>query len=287
MDREHFFEAYGISTLPYTRSDLVRGLEIIARVGFRWVELCKDQEGWLPSFEPRPADLRAHLAPLGLQVHGVHAPFANIGIGHLDRSIADRAVRLVCEAVECCAEIGGSVVVVHVSEKHYVVEGYEESVKVSRDLVYRANEVARHVGVKLVLENLVPYHRPHPRYGSSLVELVREFPEPEIGFCLDTGHAVLTGLNQKKEIEAASPRLLSVHAASNDGRSDTHQLPTTGVVNWVEVEEGLAAIRYAHRLIIEVQPGGDPDAVVGQAAELWRHIAGGPYGPGTIVRRRS
>jgi sugar phosphate isomerase/epimerase len=115
------------------------------------------------------------------------------------------------------------------------------------------------------------------------VELVREFPEPEIGFCLDTGHADLTGLRQKEEIEAAGLRLLSVHAASNDGCSDTHQLPTTGVVNWVEVEEGLTTIGYAHRLIIEVQPDGDANAVVGQAAELWQRLIGGPYGPG---RRR-
>jgi sugar phosphate isomerase/epimerase len=216
-------------------------------------------------------------------VHSVHAPFSNIGIGHLDKTIANQATRLVCESVEGCAEIGGSFVVVHVSEKHYIPERYEESVKVARELVYQANEVARRVGVNLVLENLVPYHRPHPRYGSSLTELVRDFPEPEIGLCLDTGHAALAGLKQKEEIQSAGSRLLSVHAAGTDGQTDTHQLPTTGIVDWREVEEGLMAIGYPHRLIIEVRSDGDADGVVGRAAELWRKLAGGPYGPHSRV----
>jgi len=287
MDRERFFATYGMSTLPYTGRDLLEGLEQIAKAGFRCVELTNDKIGWLPSQEPRPAVLRRELARLGLWVRSIHAPYADIGIGHLDKAVANRAAGLVCEAVEGSAEIGASVVVMHVNEKKYVVDEYQDSVKASRDLVYRANEVARRVGVRLALENMGPYHLPHPRYGSSFTELAREFSEPEIGFCLDTGHVALTGLKQEEEIRAAGARLLSVHAASNDGMSDTHQLPTTGVVNWEEVEVGLAEIGYSAPVIIEALAREDPDIVVAQAAELWRHMAGGAYGPSSTVHRRA
>lgn len=122
--------------------------------------------------------------------------------------------------------------------------------------------------VRDLLENLIA--RPHlpRRFGISLAELSQAFPGDEIGFCLDTGHAVLTGLDLSAEISAAGRRLLSTHIASNDGLADKHWLPNTGVLSWESIRRCLIEGGYEGRYVFELLGGADPDEVLRQAAAL-------------------
>lgn len=91
---------------------------------------------------------------------------------------------------------------------------------------------------------------------------------PSSGLHLDTGHAALTGLDLSGEVSAAGKRLLSTHIASNDGLTDKHWLPTTGVVDWASTKRGLDDGGYAERYVFEVLGGSDPDEVLRQAVDL-------------------
>ena len=94
------------------------------------------------------------------------------------------------------------------------------------------------------------------------------FPDPDIGFCLDTGHAVLSGLDLEAKIRAAGGRLLSTHIASNDGLSDRHWLPTLGLLDWEAARRCLLEGGYTGRYVLEVLGGDDPDGVLRQAVAL-------------------
>jgi sugar phosphate isomerase/epimerase len=183
----------------------------------------------------------------------------------------DRWLELKGAALEYSATLGGQIAVVHASAvKTPVEEGqYEDIVRISIDFVQELKSIADRLGVKLALENLI---RPIFLFGWSLAELAQNFPDEGLGFCLDTGHTVLSGVNIADELLAAGRRLLSVHASNNDGLRDCHQLPSQGVLDWREVEESLITAGYGGCRVLEVWGGDEPDAVLEQLQDLWRYI---------------
>lgn len=48
-----------------------------------------------------------------------------------------------------------------------------------------------------------------------------------LGFCLDTGHANLVGLDMEDFIRTLGTRLKVLHIHDNDGVADLHQIPYT------------------------------------------------------------
>ena len=112
------------------------------------------------------------------------------------------------------------------------------------------------------------------RLGTSLAELCAELPDQRIGFCLDTGHAAVNGIDVASEVHAAGERLISIHAHSNDGRSDLHYPLMQGVVDWGRVVAALAEIGYPHRLVLETAGAGDPDGMLARLSTLWRELPG-------------
>jgi hypothetical protein len=96
---------------------------------------------------------------------------------------------------------------------------------------------------------------------------------PELHFCLDLGHAQMAGVSPEAFLEALGPRLIHVHAHTNDGRYDLHlppgpealhpfalrpctllvELPPRGVEEYLEVHARLASAG----LVPEATGGGE------------------------------
>lgn len=76
--------------------------------------------------------------------------------------------------------------------------------------------------------------------------------EERFAFCMDTGHAMFAGLEQRNAICQIGKRLKTLHLNDNDGVHDSHQLPYMGSVDWNRVCEGLKRIGYAGTLNFEV-----------------------------------
>ena len=190
-------------------------------------------------------------------------------LGYPDWSLMDNWLYLKGTALEYCAQLGGRIAVVHVSGP--VEEGwYEESVRMSKAFVEELKSIADKLGIRLALENL--WRSDRPQLGYSLAELAQAFPDEELGFCLDTGHAAINRVDITTDLQAAGQRLLSVHAHNNDGLRDRHWLPPQGVLDWLEVEESLAAAGYEGCRVLEVSGNGGPDLVLKQLQDLWQYI---------------
>lgn len=267
-----FFKRYGVSSWLYSDRSLEEALAKIAGAGFKQVELWGNQAHLDPRKTPNIRAIRDLLHDLDLHVYSVHLPFSGMDLGYPDRSLKDGWLHLTGTALEYCAQLGGRIAVMHVSGAQRPVdeEQYEDSVRMSIALTQELRSIADQLGVRLALENLL---LGKCQFGSSLAELAQVFPDEELGFCLDTGHAAINRANIATELQAAGQRLLSVHANNNDGLRDSHQLPSQGVLDWREVEDSLAAAGYGGCRMLEVSGrGGDPDVVLEQLQDLWRYI---------------
>ena len=83
-----------------------------------------------------------------------------------------------------------------------------------------------------------------------------------LGFCFDTGHANLVGIDFESFITALGHRLKVLHIHDNDGRSDLHQIPFTFTrtrenkpsTDWQGFVRGLRNIHFDKVLSFETAP---------------------------------
>lgn len=108
-----------------------------------------------------------------------------------------------------------------------------------------------------------------------------------LGFCFDTGHANLVGLDMEKFITTLGHRLKVLHIHDNDGIGDLHQIPFTFTktrenqpsTDWDGFIRGLEAINFKGVLSFETAPvlTAFPDAlkedVLGFIAKIGEHFA--------------
>ena len=93
--------------------------------------------------------------------------------------------------------------------------------------------------------------RINERYGSEV-----------LGFCFDTGHANLIGLDFEDFITKLDYRLKVLHIHDNDGLADLHQIPFTftktreniSSTDWDGFIRGLRNIKYDKELSFETAP---------------------------------
>ena len=275
MQPDRFFDRYALSTAIFEPVPLADVMRRFADAGFRWVEITADDEHHLdPRLEVDLDRLAALLATLGIGVHSVHATFTGLNIGH--PTLGDPAVYrpLVVDSIHRAGALGAKAVVVHpASYMAPMPAGMEpDARRISIDFINDMVEVAAAAGTRVAVENMI--NRGFYRYGTSMVDLAADLPDPRIGFCVDTGHALLNKLDVSAELRAAGDRLISIHAANNDGTYDQHCVPTQGLIDWAEVERTLEAMRYPSRIVLEVIDRKTPaDVTFARVARLYEEIA--------------
>ena len=79
--------------------------------------------------------------------------------------------------------------------------------------------------------------------------LIDELDSPFVGMCLDTGHCSVFGDDPGEMVRLAGPRLRTLHVHDNNGKSDLHWLPYTGVIKW-ESRDAIIRSKISQALII-------------------------------------
>lgn len=84
---------------------------------------------------------------------------------------------------------------------------------------------------------------------------MREFVEAadmsRLHICWDIGHANVQGQNQYDDILAMGDELRALHVQDNDGSSDAHRMPLSGMTNFDRVIRGLLKIGYTGDFTLE------------------------------------
>lgn len=138
----------------------------------------------------------------------------------------------------------------------------EEARELNIGRLSRLAPVAREEGVTICLENMQSVGHNGKRFGDMLnnfhdakdyVDTLNDLAGSEVfGFCLDTGHANIAGVDSCHFIMELGNRLKCFHVHDNDGIDDKHAVPFTGTFDWDRLVETLAKIRYKGYIDFEV-----------------------------------
>ena len=85
-----------------------------------------------------------------------------------------------------------------------------------------------------------------------------------IGTCLDTGHAYLSG-DLYNVMHKLSGHLQLIHANDNSGNYDDHKPPGEGNIDWTKLLAELSQIEFHGGFIQELAGNKEPDIVLAEA----------------------
>lgn len=150
---------------------------------------------------------------------------------------------LLFRSIECTAEAGGEICVIHPCN--------DRSAEQNAEMYEKLIPFAKDCGVKIATENM--WNRAPDR---SIIRAACSGPEDfcrhidilngEIVACLDIGHAEMRTLNTSavELIYALGHRLQALHIHDNDCLNDSHQLPFSMDIDFVPIVKALKDIGY-------------------------------------------
>jgi sugar phosphate isomerase/epimerase len=165
----------------------------------------------------------------------VHGPDSgNLSPGHTEPQVVAETRECVTALLDLAEELGIPRVIWHTWLDVQPFEEWGLAGWVERNAAFW-REALTGRSVEVCLEN---------SWGDSPELLAGEVDEislPNVGACLDVGHAHLQGGNRTDEwVEALGPRIRHMHLHDNDGASDQHHAVGDGTVDWHRV---IAALR--------------------------------------------
>ncbi|MEW6356316.1 MAG: sugar phosphate isomerase/epimerase [Planctomycetota bacterium] len=157
--------------------------------------------------------------------------------------------------------LGAEVMVVHAAGSDWDMGN--EPLRLRRSVALRASllhlaEKAAEKGIAIAVENCGP--EADLRF---LVHVIASLGASNVGFNIDTGHAVLKGLDPAEAIRIMGDRLLTTHLQDNFGQRDDHLPPGLGTIEWSRVMEAFREVNYTRTLMVEISdcpPGREPVA---------------------------
>lgn len=263
------------------------GFEMLAQVGFSCVDFSLNDylknkniyQAELNTFFDRSVqELEAFFAPhkMGAQVAGVriqqmHMPYpiyVPTGSGELNeylwREVGPKSMAL-CAYLEC------PYIVIHGFKLARFLGSEEKEWEQTEKFIDSIAPYAKEMGITICIENLYDAVGGHLVEGPCCdagkaverIDRINERYHAEVlGFCFDTGHANLVGLDMEKFVTKLEHRLKVLHIHDNDGIMDLHQIPFTFTktrenkvsTDWDGFIRGLKNIHYNKVLNFETAP---------------------------------
>jgi sugar phosphate isomerase/epimerase len=251
---------FGISTHLYHHQRLTgRHLREVAEHGFDRLELFATRSHF-DYHDPAAIDeLAGWLRDSGMSLHSIHAPIVErhtnghwlgpLSLAAPDEADRTRAVRETAAALEVARCIPFGFIVVHLGYADPTAPaGSENSLRAATRSLEEVRALAGPLGVRVAVEVI-------PNRLSSPIALARmledELELPDVGICLDFGHASLMG-DPVDAVETVSGLLTTTHVHDNRGKEDDHLAPFEGTTDWDAVLMSLQKVGYDGVLVFEV-----------------------------------
>jgi len=257
----------GISTGCFYQTNITDVLPVVKDGGFTTIEVCSFPAHLDYHDRQRVRDAASQMRDLGLQANSFHAPFApRIDIASLDPRQREASVAELMVACDAARAMDSRYIVLHpgpeTAGKPPPEEWYLRMVQAAKSL----NQVACHcreIGLVLLLENMLP----HLMFGhtSDMLFLLGAIRETNVGTCLDTGHAYLSG-DLRTVVHKLSGHLRMLHVNDNLGHGDDHLAPGRGAIDWHSLIRQLRHWKFHGTLILELSSNiGPPRAIMEEA----------------------
>ena len=179
----------------------------------------------------------------GIECNQSHAPFP---------VICPEIRGMMKRAIECTAEAGGKICIIH-------PEAYS-SAEENAEMYLELLPFAKECGVKIATENMWDWDKekncakkaacsPHDDF----VAHIKAVNDPYFIACLDIGHAEMRGLdtNAPTMIRALGDSLGALHIHDNDKWKDLHGLPFTMQIDFEAVVKALKEVGYKGEFTLE------------------------------------
>lgn len=195
----------------------------------------------------------------GVDNYQAHAPFPSYVFGQ--ELINSQMIEVLKNTIRACDLISCPNLIIHP-----FLAGYdkrlsdEDEWELNIESYSRLIHVAKEYGITICLENMFTGFKgkiyaaccSDIQTAAKYVDTLNGIAGQEcFGFCLDTGHALLCGLDIKQTMVTLGKRIRAFHIHDNNGVSDQHLAPYMGVLDWNRFVEGLKAIKYESTLSFE------------------------------------
>jgi sugar phosphate isomerase/epimerase len=264
---------FGVSTYLFHGQRLSRDhLLSVARHGFEAVELFATQTHFDYHSTAAVGDLQQWLADAGLELHGVHAPVADSYVGGrwgqpLSLASADAGARAAAvaeaeQALYIARRLPMRVLVAHIGlPRTQSAAPADNSRDGARRSVEELQRLASPLGVRVAVE-VIPNEL--SRAGSLVHFVEADIDAPEVGVCLDFGHAHMDG-DLLDAIETVSGHVITTHVHDNHRRADDHLVPFDGSIDWPSAMTAVQKIGYDQTLLFEITAHGSPKDTLARA----------------------
>ncbi|MFN4805156.1 MAG: sugar phosphate isomerase/epimerase family protein [Akkermansiaceae bacterium] len=243
----------GISTGCFYKTPIINILKGIRDGGFTILEICSFPDHLPYHDKDAVKQARDEINRLGLEAFSFHAPFAShIDITSLDEEQRHHALANLIAASEAAAILGARHIVIHPGPEREGKPPAEELYQRMKNGAEVLSIVATHcrkLGLQLLLENMLP----HLLFGhtSDILYMLGAIKETNIGTCLDTGHANLSG-EIYNVVHKMSGHLRMIHVNDNNGDWDAHLVPGEGSIDWNRIIHELTKSNFNGALILEL-----------------------------------
>ena len=207
----------------------------------------------------------------GITINQMHMPYPSY-VPKGSKELNEYLWNIVApKSMKVCAFFGCKFIVVHGFKLAYYLGSEEaEWMETKRFLDYLA-PMAKELGITMCIENLYDGIGGHlvegpgcdAKKAAERIDRMNENYHAEVlGFCFDTGHANLVGLDFERFLTTLGDRLKVLHIHDNDGVRDLHQIPFTfaktrencSSTDWEGFVRGLKAVRFHGTLSFETAP---------------------------------
>jgi len=192
-------------------------------------------------------DINVILKQHGITISTVHLPFG----ANLDISAPESAANGIAEtgkAIDAAIFFQAETLVIHAS-RTVIPADHCERRHCSLNSLKQILKLLPEQGITLALENLPPGYLCAD--ATELQNYFAELNDPRLGFCLDTGHANISG-ELDLLLDHCGNRLANIHAHDNFGAGDSHLIPGLGNIDWTHLSKRLKLLEYNGPLTYEV-----------------------------------
>lgn len=175
------------------------------------------------------------------------------------------------KSMAVCAFLGCPYMVIHGFKLARFLGSEEREWEQTEEFIESVAPLAKETGITICIENLYDSIGGHliegpgcdAKKAAERIDRINDKYHSEVlGFCFDTGHANLVGLDMEQFITTLGNRLKVLHIHDNDGVSDLHQIPYTfaktrenkSSTDWEGFIRGLQNISFQGVLSFETAP---------------------------------
>jgi len=221
--------------------------KLIKEAGFNTVMLM-----WSDAFKPYDGPKEKYpdiLRNQGLRIENIHLPFAkanNLWMDNLDGVDLFDSYK---EYIEDCTKFEIPVAVMHLT----VGDNPNPVNSTGIDRIKKLSDMAAESNIVIALENL--------RWWKHLEEVFEKVDSPGLGFCYDSGHALLYNEKPYEYPVKFADKLAALHLHDNMMDKDEHRIPIEGMINLHALVDSIVKAGYEGPLSLEVanpKPGEEP-----------------------------